>query len=281
MRGTLPADVVRWALGGTATETLPTDQPEILRFMAGVGWRVEKQWRRQRAALMVEEARATFGVNMRTAQALAREAHDVDLQSRLEELVVPRLAAGELDSLVRVTGTLGPGLMVLPRMGNWLMAVAAVAWRHPGTVVMAGQVNPSGWVRKVLFREREKEEARLPVMWERDAGALSEHLRAGRLVMCRLEDRGWTSYRREKFLGRVAMLARDPWDAARHAGVPVWPTEIHREHDKSWALRVGSATDANLRTYVREWAEPALRATPGQYLPWLAACREREAGLFL
>ncbi len=279
--GTLPGDVVRWALGGTATESLPTDEPEILRFLAGIGWRLEKQWRRKRAVYMVEEARNTFGVNLRTAVALAREAHDVDLQARLEELVVPRLGAADLDRYVRVEGEPRPGLMMVPRMGNWLMAVAAVAWRWPGTVVMAGQVNPSGWVRRLLFREREKEEARVPVLWERESGALVEHLRAGRLVMCRVEDRGWSAYRREKFLGRTAILGRDPWDAAREAGVQVLPASIHREHDKTWRMRIGAAMDPDLRAYLRQWAEPALRATPGQYLPWLAACREREAGFFV
>jgi hypothetical protein len=80
----LPFDLLRLLLEETARGALPPEDPEIVRFVAGIGWRVERALTPRRDLITRDQARRTFGVTVRTAEAIAREAHDLGLQARLE-----------------------------------------------------------------------------------------------------------------------------------------------------------------------------------------------------
>ena len=87
----LPYDVLRWGFDTTFHEGLPPDEPEVLRLIAGVSWRVEAKFTPGRAALMLDEVRRLFRVSVRTAESAVREAYDLTMQSRLEALILPKL----------------------------------------------------------------------------------------------------------------------------------------------------------------------------------------------
>jgi lauroyl/myristoyl acyltransferase len=279
-----PFDLLRLVFEATLRDALPPEEPEILRFLAGFGWRFEERLTVMRGRLMAEEARRCFDANVRTASAIVREANDLALQARMERLVLPRLSHAQMDAIVRVEGTLStPALLLFPHAGNVDLLVAAVAQRWPGLVVFTGRdpaVSADGarltpFAREVL-RRREEDRARLPIRWEPDAAALPGWLARGHLVAAAFDDRAWPTFVRTPFLGREALLSPDPFALARAAGVPIVPATIRRERDKTSRLMIGPPTPPDLGAYVRDHATPFLRTYPGHYARWLAECRMRE-----
>lgn len=276
--------VTRWAIQSvghlleeTARGALPPEEPGVLRLLSGVAWRLDRALAPVRAAHMAEEVRRTFGVSGATLASVVREAHDVGLQARLEELLVPRLDDAQLARFVQVTPNIralgGPALVVYPHAGNLLVLLAALARRTEGLVVFAereGGGAPSARRRG----RREAEEARLGITWETDPEALAGHFAAGRVVAAAFDDRGWRRYAPVTFLGRPALLSPEPWEVCVRMGVPVVPASIHRGRDKVNRLAIGAPRPADLERYLRTEAEPFLTAHPGQYAAWLAACRD-------
>jgi lauroyl/myristoyl acyltransferase len=279
----LPFDLARLALEETLRGGLPADEPEILRFLGGIGWRFEQRLTPTRARLTAEEVRRTFGGSARQAGAIIREAQDLALQARMEALVLPRMAAAHLDQVVRVDGSLAPPALVLfPHAGNVLLLVAALARRWPGLVVFGPRGLPPAApgvavptrIDRHLAQRRLEDEARLPIRWESDPAALPAWLAAGHLVAAAFDDRAWPTYVDTPFLDRVALLSDDPYRIARAAGVPVIPATIRRERDKTSRVTLGAPVDPSLPAYLAA-IEPFLRAYPGHYARWLAECRMR------
>lgn len=285
----LPFDLLRAGFEETVRGALPPEEPEILRFLGGVGWRFGQRLTPARARLVAEEARRTFRVTARTAGAVVREAQDLGLQARMEELVVPRMGA-ELDQIVRVDGSFAaPALVLYPHAGSVRLLQAALARRWPGLVVFGARglppegpaaVGPDRGTRinRFLQARRRDDEARMAIRWEEDPGALAGWLAKGHVVAAAYDDRAWPDWVRVPFLGREALLSEAPFRIAREAGVPLIPASIHRERDKSSLVRVGAPFPPDLRRYLAERAEPFLREHPGHYAGWLAECRMR-AGL--
>jgi lauroyl/myristoyl acyltransferase len=282
-----PFDLARWAFEATVRGGLPTEEPEILRFLGGIGWRFERGLTPARARLTADEVRRTFGLNVRTTAATVREAQDLALQARMESLVLPRMDAAEVQAIVRVQGALAPPAVVLfPHAGNLLLLAAALAWKWPGLVVFGARGLPPpgiegvGAVRRTrinrhLAQRRSAEESRLPVRWEDDPAALPGWLARGHLVAAAFDDRAWRRYERVSFLGRPALLSPEPFALARDAGVPLLPATIRRERDKSSRVVLGPPSRPDLVPWLAEHAEPFLRAHPGHYASWLAECRMR------
>jgi len=280
--------MLRWAFETTVREGLPPDEPEVLRALAGVGWRIEARLTPGRWAMAVDEVRRTFRVSVRTAESAAREAYDLGLQARMEELLLPRLAPEGLDDAVRVEGELPAGgvLLVYPHAGSLALALAALARRRPGLLVFrAGRVAPAhaasmgsmrpSAVNRHLAERAGEEEARLPVGWTDDVGAVAAALRAGRTVAAAFDDRAWPTYEVVHWFDRLALLSPDPWRLARACGATVVPASVRREHDKTHRVRLGPPVVPDLERYLAEVAGPWLRANPGHYAGWLAACRMR------
>ena len=283
----LPFDLVRFVVEETLRGVLPPEEPEILRFLAGVGWRFEQRLTPGRVRLMADEARRCFGANVRTAGAIVREAQDLASQARMERLVLPRLSPAQLDAVVRVEGRVEPPALVLyPHGGNVDLLLAALAQRWPGLVVFsarglppaaAGGVGAVGPTRlnERLARRRAEDDARLPIRWEADPAALAGWLARGHVVAAAFDDRAWPTYVRVPFLGREALLSPEPYALARAAGVPLVSATIHRERDKSSRLIIGPPVVPELGAWLRDQATPFLRAYPGHYASWLAECRMR------
>lgn len=279
----LPFDLARLAFEETLRGGLPPEEPEILRFLGGIGWRFEQRLTPARALLTAEEVRRTFGGSARQAGAIIREAQDLALQARMEALVLPRMEAAHLDQVVRVDGALAPPALVLfPHAGNVLLLVTALARRWPGLVVFGprglppvapGSTTPTR-IDRHLAQKRLDDEARLPIRWETDPTALPAWLGAGHVVAAAFDDRAWPSYVDTPFLGRVALLSPDPYRIAREAGVPVIPATIRRERDKTSRVTLGAPVEPSLPAYLAA-IEPFLRAYPGHYARWLAECRMR------
>ncbi|MDO9280548.1 MAG: hypothetical protein Q7U06_01470 [Pseudomonadota bacterium] len=282
-----PFDLVRWALEETLRGALPPEEPEILRFLAGIGWRFEQRLTPGRALLLGDEARRCFGANVRTATAIVREAQDLALQARMERLVLPRMRADQLDAVVRVEGAPAtPAVVLYPHTANVDLLVAALAWRAPGLVVFSARGLPPASVGAVgavrptrinsrLARSRAEDDARLPIRWEADAAALAGWLARGHVVAAAFDDRAWPTYVRVPFLGREALLSAAPYALARDAGVPLHFASIRRERDKSSRVVIGPPVVPELGAWLRDHATPFLRAYPGHYAGWLAECRMR------
>jgi lauroyl/myristoyl acyltransferase len=279
----LPYDLARWALETTLREGLPPEEPEVLRFIAGVSWRLEAQLTPARAAVMLDEVRRTFRVSVRTAESAVREAYDLSMQSRLERLLLGRLPAEKVAEWVRVEGELPPrALVVVPHAGNVSLLVAALAWRYPGLAVLSARGVPSrtgrdSWVNRRRAAARRSDQERLPIVWEEDARALRASLAEPRVVVCAFDDRVWSSYVRLPFFEREALLSDEPWQLGRELDVPIIPASIQREYDKTHVVRLGGRISPDLAAYLDEVAEPFLASTPGHYAMWLAECRMRAA----
>jgi len=293
----LPFDLLRLLLEETARGALPPEDPEIVRFVAGIGWRVERALTPRRDLITRDQARRTFGVTVRTAEAIAREAHDLGLQARLESFLVPRMDDAAFGAVARVRGLVrGPCLVTFPHVEPLLVLVRALAAVTPasgegprvvvfrkrglpparsGSDVVFSPLRDTS-INRWLARRRRAEEDTLRVRWEDDPAALADHLRAGRVVAAAFDDRGFDTYDVVPFLGRDALLSPEPWDAARSAGVPVVAATIHRERDKRYVVHFRPPAPPDRAAYLRDHAEPFLRANPGHYAAWLAECRIRE-----
>lgn len=282
-------DLARWGASTLVREGMPPEEPELVRLVSGLTWRLHAQATPMRRAMIIDELRRTFGLSVRTAEFAARESYDLGVQARMEGLLVPQLSAEALRDWVRVEGDLPrPSLVLYPHAGMVLMAVAALAWRNPGLTVFSARGAPPpdrralGVVRDTLvnthlLRERDRAEARLPVRWETDAGKLEAVLSGGGVVAAAFDDRAWPTYVRLPFLRRVALLSPDPWALARRAGVPVVPATVRREHDKTHLVTLGRPIAPDQLAYLHDHAEPWLAANPGHYGAWLASCRIRAA----
>ncbi len=268
-------------------EGLPPDEPELVRLLAGVGWRLEAKLTSGRWAMFIDEVRRVFRVNVRTAESAAREAYDLGLQARIEELIVPRLGPDALRDWVRVRGDLAPGSLVLyPHAGSLPVMVAALAWAHPGLVVFRargvappdhraiGSIAPT-LVNRHLAHRHGEEESRLPARWTNDPDDIARTLRSGGIAAAAFDDRAWPTYTPTPFFAREALLSTDPWRIAAEAGAAVVPAFIHRELDKTHMVELRSAIAPDLASYLSEHAEPWLRNNPGHYAGWLGACRMR------
>lgn len=269
-------ELLRSALVTTARESLPPENPEVLRFFSGLLWRMERRGRHERANALADEARRLLGCSTGTAATLTREAHDVSLQARLEELVLPRMDPALLDLYLRQDGDLPDrGVVVLPRAGNPLMLVTLLAWRRPGLVCMQRRPldGARGRVGTAMARRFEAEQSRLPILWEPDPQALGGHLAAGRLVALAFDDRFWPDLRPTPMMGRTALLSDHPWAVARAAGAPVTPAFIHREQDKLWRVTVQPPVEPRLDRYVHDRLEPWLKGHCAQYLGFCSDCR--------
>lgn len=264
----VPFDLAQLVLEATLRGALPPEEPEILRFLGGLGWRFEQRLTPVRAQMMADEVRRCFGGSARSTSSVVREAADMALQARLEHLVVPRMRSVDLDHIVRVElpALSRPALILYPHAGNTLLLVAALAARLPGLVVFGQRPADEGTrLRRALERNRREDEQRLPIRWETDPAALPGWLAEGHPVAAAFDDRGWSSYVRIPFLGREALLSPDPFAL----GVAVASATILRERDKSSHVVVRAGAPADLRTFLAERAEPALRSAPGHYAAWL------------
>jgi hypothetical protein len=290
-----PFDVARLLVEETARGGLPAEDPEIVRFLSGIGWRVETALTPRRDAITRDEARRTFGANERTAAAIAREAHDLALQARLESLLVPRMEDRIFDAIVRVRGVLrGPSLVVFPHIEPLLVLVRALVRQVPdgrelvvfrkrglpppraGRDLVFSPLRDTAINRRLAARRRAEEDA-MGVRWEEDPSTLRDHLAAGRVVAAAFDDRGFDEYDVVRFLDRPALLSPEPWSAARGAEVPVVAATIRRERDKRYVVQVRPPQPPDREAYLRTHAEPFLRSNPGHYASWLAECRIRGA----
>ncbi|MFZ5479130.1 MAG: hypothetical protein ACOZNI_20365 [Myxococcota bacterium] len=271
-------DLARAVLEEVVRGGLPPEEPEVLRFFAAVVARGV----RGHPGPLVEEVRRTFGLSARTAEAVSREADDLAAQATLEALLLPRMRPADVAAVVRTRGEArAPALVVYPHAGNLLLLAAALAWQAPGLVVFGDRPVPDGsrprrWAiaRQLAFEDR------LPIRWEPDPDALAGWLGRGHLVACAFDDRAFRRCERVPFLGRVALLSPEPWEIAARAGVAVVPASIRRDRDKTSELVLAAPIAPDRAAYLRDHAEPFLRANPGHYAAWLAERARSDRPLF-
>lgn len=278
-------DLGRYLFEESVRQSIPPENPEIIRFLSGSGWRLGSWLKPSRAALILDEARQAFGVNFRTAASIAREAHDVQLQARMEGLIAARIAVEDFPRYIRVEGELPAGSVLLyPSVPGVPLLLSALAWRYPGLHVFHARGLPptehatigslaNTWLNRQVVARRQQEEQALPIRWEETTERLVAHLRAGEHVAAAFDDRAWGNWVRIPFLGRTALLSPDPFTIARQACAPIIPAFIHRERDKTWHVRLGQPVRTDLTSFLRDHAEPWLRSWPGHYAMWLAECR--------
>ncbi len=269
--------LLRAALVECARNVLPPDEPEVLRTVAGIGWHVEHTIRSDRARAFVAEAQRVFGVGARAAEGLAREAHDVDLQRRLEELVLGRVEPEWLDRYVELSGletTDPPSIYLALGAPHPLVAVRALAHVRPGLCALhpaAASPARASPADRWLHRRFTELRVRVPVLWASDlnavAVALSER-RGVHAVINRARAGGAAGDVEEAIAGGAVLglpLARF---LADHPLAPLRLVLVHRERDKRWRVEITPPVQTyeiapKLAAHVRRW--------PGQHLPWLAA----------
>jgi lauroyl/myristoyl acyltransferase len=273
-------DLGRWALQELIRESVPPENPEILRLLAGVSWRMTAAMKPARKALLLDELRRCFGVNLRTAENIAREAHDATLQARLELPLLPRVQ--DFSPYLRIFGELPEGCLLLhPTVVGVELMRAALSRRYPDLVVFGKRAFPEEGVgplqdnaiNRLSLKRMREEQQNLPIRWEEEAGALVSHLQAGRRVVVAFDDRAWSRFEPVTFLGRMALVSPEPWELALRLGVPVVPATITRERDKSYRVGIGAPIKPDLRSYLRNDVEPFLKQHPGAVAMWLAECR--------
>jgi lauroyl/myristoyl acyltransferase len=275
---TVVGDFARAVLEEVVRGGLPPEEPEVLRVFAALGSRVV----RGHPGPIAEEVRRTFALSVRTAESVAREATDLAAQARLEALLLPRMRPADVAAVVRVSGEVaGPAVVVYPHAGNLLLLVTAIAWQSPGLVVFTGARAPERSAAKRWAATRQAAfEERLPIRWEHDSDAIAGWLAKGHVVACAFDDRAFRRFDAVPFLGRTALLSPEPWEAAARAGVRVVPATIRRDRDKTSQLVLGPPLPPDRAAYLRDHAEPWLRANPGHYAAWLATCRVSGRPLF-
>lgn len=227
-RAPMTRGLLRLLLVETARGALPPDEPEVLRAAAGLLFRVEHHARRETMHALVTRAPAG---SRRAAEAMAREALDVDLQRRLEELVLPRVEPAWVERYARVHGHVGPSdLLVAGPLPHPMVALVALAAAVPGlAAVRPAPEAPRDLGTRLLARRFAAERQRLAVRW----------------VEAPVDG--------PVFL--VLGQARLP------PGRPVRAVLVHRERDKRWQVEVAPASadvGAVLAEHAARW--------PGQHL---------------
>ncbi len=255
---------------------LPADAPEVIRAASAVAWHVESWVRPGRAAALAQEAARRFDVPHGAARAMAREASDVDLQRRIEEVVLAGVEPFWLGRYARVEGLAAadpPALLVGLGAPHPLLCAYALAVARPGLVALHGLCTAAEapcaadrWLRERFTEWRE----RLPVTWEADPACVGAVLRSGRPVYAVVQPQpgaGGVGLDDPTVLGRplTAVVASLP------PGTPVRAALVHRERDKRWWVEVtpplvGAALVDTLSAHVRRW--------PAQVLSWLSAARD-------
>ena len=220
--------LARLLLVATARGILPPDEPEVLRAAGGLLFRFEHRARRDTARALAACAPAS---SRRAAEAMAREALDVDLQRRLEELVLPRVEPRWLDRYVTVHGEVGAdALLVAGRAPHPMLALVALSAVVPElSAVRPGLETPEDWGTRILARRFVAERERVAVRWVDEA--------VPGPCFCVLGD------------GPL------PLDRVTRAVL------VHRERDKRWKLTV-TAPVADVRAVLGEHAA----RWPGQHL---------------
>ncbi len=266
---------VRFGLVEMARNVLPPDEPEVLRALAAGLWRLERAGRPERHLALVAAARSGLGVSSRTAEALAREAQDVDLQRRMEELILGRMEPWWHERYLVVEGVPAgdtPVLFLGLGAPHPLAAVLALAAARPGLCALHPALPPGGARADRLLASRfNLMRERVPALWSSRVEDGAAALREGRSVHAAL--------RRDLAGGPAGDPLRAieegtvlgvPWatltQSARAAGAEVRTVEVNRERDKRWCVRVGSpVSDGELPRRLADH----LRRWPGQTLPWL------------
>jgi hypothetical protein len=246
---------------------LPADAPEVLRFLAGMGWRAQFGVLGERDVMLREEARRTFGAGSGTLAAIAREAHDLAAQSLLEAALVPRMSEGELESVLRVRGLVRPPAVVTwASTGPRAFLARALARALPKVVLFRSR--GQGWVE----RARREDDSRVPVVWEEDPERLSGWVERGYVLAGAWDDRGWGSWIRESAFGRTLLLPSPLFEIAARSGSPLVHATLVRERDKRWVLTFRPPAEPDPQKFLASEAEPFLRAHPGHWAGWLARC---------
>lgn len=253
------------ALVGIARGILPPESPEVLRALAGLTWRLEARFRGPGA--LAEHARA-LGVSARAAEGLVRESRDLDLQRRLEELILARVEPEWLDRYavvepVLVEGSnasdvpedIGSALLVGLPQPHPLIAALALSHHLPGLAcVTPAETVGISWTARRLHRQFAAERASMRCNWI-GVTAIEPHLAGGQPVFATLRELNFRG-------AELSLSGREPVGAAP-TSVPVHPVLVRRARDKRWRVTIGqsgtfeSAFDA-LSQHARRW--------PGQHL---------------
>ncbi len=283
-------DAVRTVFNAVFREALPADEPEILRLLAGVGWHFEAVFSSGRTRWMVQELSRTFGISGRAAEAAAREAWDLWMQARLEELMMPRwvLAAQSSREWVRFDGTLPErGLVLHLRAGSRMMAAWAFAERAqaaglpPDWVGVFGRrgLPPEGrgavrrsWLNQRDADRRRREDDSLPVAWLEDELALQAHLAARKLALVAVDDQGFTHREPGILFGQPLPMGGLPWELMKEH--PTQWMSVERLRDKTHRVVLHDAAGQDRATLLAR-LEADVRRRPGHYAMTLVEHRMR------
>lgn len=276
-------DLSRWLWEESLRESLPPENPEVMRALSALLWRMGAWSKPNRKAVMVEEIRRCFGLDTSAAESISKEAHDSTLQARIEMLLSPRIT--DFSPYILMEGDFPEGALLFhPSVAAVPLLRAALARRWPGVVVFRARGLPrrgmGPWrdtaINRYALQRRNEEEEALPILWEENPDKLESHLKEGRRVIAAFDDRFFSDFKPVPFLGRSALISRAPWAAALAAQAPICTALAARERDRRVrALIRPLPSGQGLEAWLSTQLEPWLRDHPSTYAMWLAECRVR------
>lgn len=243
-------------------EIVDPDEPGVLRLLAAVGRRFERARTpavRRRMAEELVRAFPDLPWTERTLAGVTTAALELEVQTRVEELVLGRLDATTVDRFVRFDGREhldaaardGRGVIIArPHAGNVPMLIARLAlsgWDVTRVTAKGfpgrGPARVPSWFDARAHEAREANEDRLPVrVHGTDAPArdLFRALARGGVVVCAIDGAYGRKRRPTRWLGATAMLPTAPWRLAVATGAPIVPAVAIRDKDRSHRVWLGA-----------------------------------------
>lgn len=298
-----PGDLARWLFWVKLREVVPADRPDLLRAAWGL-WPLQYLSAAPRRALLKDELRRSFG---RDDERMVRDAYRQAFRAHFQELLLGKLddrnwmlhlafqGREHLDAaLARGRGA----VLLYPHAGDVMMMLAGLGlagYRYvqyaarglapPEVAAAHPEVFGHNRWRQEAREAREAAEDGLPVRFltmETSPRELLRSLARNEIVGIAFDGRLGQRFVPASWLGRTALLSPGPFKLALSAGAPIVPAfnrapeegpEICAFGAPIWPE--GHKAETLMERFLREGAEPWVRAHPSTYGIWLLHCRMR------
>lgn len=298
-----PGDLARWLFWVKLRAVVPVDQPDRLRHAWRL-WPLQYLSATPRRALLKDELLRSFG---RADEPMIRGAYRTAFRAHFQELLLGKLDARNwtlhlkfqerhhLDAaLARGRGA----VLLYPHAGDVMMMLAGLGLAgYPYVQYAARGLAPPEVAAahpEVFGHNRYREEARaaresaedsLPVRFltmETSVRELVRSLNRNEIVGIAFDGRLGQRFVPASWLGRQALLSPGPFKLALAAGAPIVPAFNHAPDEGPEICSFGApiwpeghSAETLMERFLRDAAEPWVRAHPESYAIWLLHCRMR------
>ena len=300
------ADIARWMFWGPLRASVSPSLPILLRGYRE-GWTVWWRSAVKNRSLMADEYRRCFGecLNDNGYERLVQDAYKAAWRTHLEELLISKLDAENIDAWVTLNGVenlktaldRGQGVVwVYPHAGPVMLMIAGLAHRGFPYVQYAARglapadmaqahpelLAPNRW-RVATRQARETHENALPVEFltlDEPVRTLHRRLEQNHIIGIAFDGRLGTGWEPMSFLHRTALLSPGPWKLACSTNATILPVFCHTPADGPAVVEIGQPVlpESDWRSIAKvalnqqtQW----LRQHPEEYGLWLLHTRQR------